>query len=228
MSYRVLLLLVILLFPILSFSAVSVIMLDKSAQQLRDEIPSDEPVDTAFVVAERDAQVVNLDKKQKAGKQMLLVGGAESFVVSLDTGDVVACLVEIRTSRQVRKIRIDGYLIKPSSTMPYVMFPLATALDSGGNVLETLTPLESSRAKGNSIQNYFLLPDETTYLLVHGHPEIVASNSAEVEAKGGAAKALAALGGVIGGVLYGAAQNFQVEKGKASLSAVGVVEIFAE
>lgn len=126
MRYRVLLQLVCLLFPTVSFSAVSVIMLDPTARQLRDEIPSAEPVDTAFVVAERDAEVVNLDKKHKPGKQMLLIGGAE------------------------------------------------------------------------------------------------------VETNDGVAKALAALGGAIGGALYGAAQNFQVEKGKASLSTVGVVEIFAE
>lgn len=227
MNRRALLLLPFLLFSVSSYSAVSVIMLDKSAQQLRDELPSIEPVDTVAAVAERDAQVIDLDKKHRPGKEMILVGGAESFIVGLDTGDVVAYLVEIRSSNRIQKLRIDGYLIKPSSTVPYVMFPLATALDATGAVIESLVPLENSGAKGNAIQNYFVIPDGTSYLLIHGHPDIAASSDAAVES-GGAARALAAIGGPIGGVIFGASQNFQVEKGKASLSAVGVVEIFAQ
>lgn len=228
MHQRPLAILIFLLFPIAALSAVSVIQLPKTPQQLRDEIPSIEPIDSVTAATTRDAEVIDLDAKHKAGQRMMLVGGAESFVVSLEQGDVVAYLVEIQSAKQNRNLRIDGYMIDPGSTMPYVMFPLATALDSDGSVLQTLTPLENSRAKNNALQNYFLLPEGTKYLLVHGHPDIMASSTAEAENDDGGAKALAALGGIFGGVLYGASQNRKVERGEANLSSVGVVEIFAE
>lgn len=108
------------------------------------------------------------------------------------------------------------------------MFPVATALAVDGTILETLSPTAASRSKGNAIRNVFLVPEGTKYLLLHGLPEtddVEVATSADESSSG---KALAALGGVVGGVIYGAMQNFQVERGDVELSPVGVVEIFLE
>lgn len=228
MTFRIFCLVLAVLIPLPTLAAVSVVMLDKSPQQLIREVPNKAAIRPAELISRQDILQLDLDSKAKPGKRMLLVGGEQSILVSLETASVVALPVRLRSSQPIQKLRIDGYLIKPKSSGQYVMFPIATALASDGTILATLSPLEESRSKGNAIRNFFLVPEGTEYLLLHGLLDMDVPEHG-YDAKGSSlGQTLASVGGAVGGLIFGAMQNFQVARGKVQLSNVGVVEIFLE
>jgi hypothetical protein len=212
-------------------AGISLIFLPVDFQDLLNQAEGNGAVSLERAVDEMTAIEIDLPTKQKAGKNMQLVGGEQSAFVDFGSYVAPATLFHLSKDPAPPRIQVNSYLLKPQKGRKAILFPHVHALTRDGVVLAQLEPLDASMARGNTISNYYKLPARTRFLLIHSHPSTVTwvgSEREEPVADGMRIGTLGALGGAFGGAFAAALDNFRVERGKADLIPVGAIELFAD
>jgi len=208
-------------------AAISIVMLEQSVEDLYGNPKEQDAVSFDRVFIDNTIWPAN-GGSNKPAENMLLVSAATSGYSRFEGYFSYALPVELQIDDAQDKLTLNSYLIKApdKKAKNFIFFPIATAFDEHKKYVQTLLPTEESRVKGNTISNVIVIPSGTKYLLIHTHPDYVTYDSDTSETRSDLpAQGAAAMFGAIGGVFYGAMRNFDVQRGKADIAPVGVVEI---
>lgn len=216
----------ILLTPIAG-AAISIVMLEQSVKDLYGSPTQQGAVN--FERAFSDNEVLSAGGgSSRPAERMLLVSSSSSSFSKFENYYSYALPVELQIDESQEKLILNSYLIKSpnKNEKNFVFFPIATAFNESKEYIGTLLPTEESRVKGNTISNVILVPSGTKFLLIHTHPDYLTYSPDSNEGHSDAvAQGAAGVFGAIGGIFYGVVRNFDVQRGKADIAPVGVVEI---
>lgn len=154
---------------------ISYLEIDQPSSALYQPIGDTSPVSPPEIIEIVKVEEVDLDAKSRPNQGMIFVTTLNGKYV--DFGKYVAAAVPFKlvSKGPISEIVIRSHYVKPAGGEGFVLFPLVTTLDASGNVIEMLEPNEGSKAKGNTVHNYFSLPPQTEYILVHSRPDLISA-----------------------------------------------------
>jgi hypothetical protein len=207
-------------------SDISAVMLPGTVQEHYGDPHNEGALSTIEAINSLEAFSIGMGS-EKQGANMVLIAESTSKYTDFGGYQSYAFAVMFDSTMPQKKMRLNGYMVKPKKGKKYIVYPLATAFGENKELLGPLIPSNESDIKGNTISNIVTIPEGTKYLLLHTNSAYVTFDlsTGKKISTDRIAEGLASLGGAVGGLFNGVLFNSQVKRGKVGIAPVGIVEV---